>query len=118
MVELVDTLVLETNASSRESSILSLGTINPIFLYIFIWYLADKLKTIIMKTWIHPESRQVKITCSCGQEFNVDSTIAWDTKVEICAKCHPFYTGEQKILKTGAVDKFYARMKKAEQLKK
>jgi len=71
-----------------------------------------------MKTWIHPESRKVKITCSCGQEFDVDSTIAWDMKIEICAKCHPFYTGEQKILKTGAVDKFYARMKKAESLKK
>ncbi len=71
-----------------------------------------------MKTWIHPESRKVKITCSCGQEFDVDSTIAWDEKIEICSNCHPFYTGEQRILKTGAVDKFYARMKKTEKLTK
>jgi large subunit ribosomal protein L31 len=71
-----------------------------------------------MKTWIHPENKLVTITCSCGQSFEVKSTISWDTKVEICSACHPFYTGEQKILKTGAVDKFYARMKKTEQLKK
>lgn len=71
-----------------------------------------------MKTWIHPNSKLVKITCSCWQEFNVNSTIAWDTKIEICSKCHPYYTGEQKILKTGAVDKFYARMKKSEKLSK
>jgi len=41
-----------------------------------------------------------------------------EVRVEICSKCHPFYTGEQRILKTGAVDKFYARMKKTEELKK
>ncbi len=70
-----------------------------------------------MKKWIHPESKSVKVTCSCGAEFDVKSTISWDTRIEICSKCHPFYTGEQKILKTGAVDKFYARMKKAQELK-
>ena len=71
-----------------------------------------------MKTGIHPTTNAVTITCSCGEEFKVDSTIAGDTKVEICSKCHPYYTGEQRILKTGAVDKFYARMEKAKALKK
>ena len=71
-----------------------------------------------MKKWIHPESRKVTVTCSCWEKFEVVSTIQGDTRVEICSACHPFYTGEQKILKTGAVDKFYARMKKAEELKK
>jgi len=71
-----------------------------------------------MKTSIHPDVNSVKIICSCGAEFPVHSTINWDTRVEICSKCHPFYTGEQKILKTGAVDKFYARQKKMEELKK
>jgi len=71
-----------------------------------------------MKTGIHPKSIKVKVTCSCGKEFDVDSTIKWDTRIEICSCCHPFYTGEQRILKTGAVDKFYARMKKTETLKK
>jgi len=72
-----------------------------------------------MKTWIHPKVKDIKIVCSCGQEFNVSSTWKDDVKrVEICSKCHPFYTGEQRILKTGAVDKFYARMKKTEWLTK
>lgn len=71
-----------------------------------------------MKTWIHPESKLIKVTCSCGRIFDVLSTMDWDRKVEICSMCHPFYTGEQKILKTGAVDKFYARMKKTEKLTK
>ena len=71
-----------------------------------------------MKTGIHPENKKITITCSCGEEFKVDAVLAGDTKVEICSKCHPFYTGEQRILKTGAVDKFYARMEKAKALKK
>ncbi len=71
-----------------------------------------------MKTDIHPKSNNVTITCSCGVEFKVASVIKWDTRVEICSACHPFYTGEQRILKTGAVDKFYARMEKAKALKK
>ena len=71
-----------------------------------------------MKTGIHPETKDITITCSCGEEFKVNAALAADTKVEICSKCHPFYTGEQRILKTGAVDKFYARMEKAKKLKK
>jgi large subunit ribosomal protein L31 len=71
-----------------------------------------------MQTGIHPESHSIKVSCSCGNELEVLSTVADDTKVEICSKCHPFYTGEQKILKTGAVDKFYARQKKMEELAK
>lgn len=71
-----------------------------------------------MKTGIHPTNTLITISCSCGEEMKVYSALSEDTKVEICSKCHPFYTGEQRILKTGAVDKFYARMKKAEELKK
>ncbi len=71
-----------------------------------------------MKEWIHPKSNKVSITCSCGKKFEVESVLKWDTRVEICSSCHPFYTGEQRILKTGAVDKFYARMEKAKKLKK
>lgn len=72
-----------------------------------------------MKSWIHPEIKNIKIICSCWTEFDVTSTGKDDIKrIEICSKCHPFYTWEQKILKTGAVDKFYARMKKTEWLGK
>jgi large subunit ribosomal protein L31 len=72
-----------------------------------------------MKTGIHPASKKVKYICSCGNVVEVNSTLKEDEiRVEICSNCHPFYTGEQRILKTGAVDKFYARMKKTETLKK
>ncbi len=71
-----------------------------------------------MKANIHPDVNKIKVTCSCGATYDVESTIKWDTRIEICSKCHPFYTGEQRILKTGAVDKFYARMKKTETLQK
>jgi len=71
-----------------------------------------------MKKDIHPKLHKIVVECSCGAKFEVESTVEKDTRIEICSKCHPFYTGEQKILKTGAVDKFYARMKKAEELKK
>jgi large subunit ribosomal protein L31 len=80
--------------------------------------LAEPKNKKIMKKDIHPQTNKITIECSCGTKFVVNSTLKWDTRVEICSSCHPFYTGEQKILKTGAVDKFYARMKKAEELKK
>lgn len=72
-----------------------------------------------MKKWIHPESQIIKYICSCGNTIEVNSTLKEkEYRVEICSKCHPYYTGEQKIVKTWAVDKFYARMKKTESLKK
>lgn len=80
--------------------------------------MANKLKKTLMKTGIHPKVNAITITCSCGKEFKVDSALTEDTRVEICSACHPYYTGEQRILKTGAVDKFYARQKKAEAMKK
>ncbi len=72
-----------------------------------------------MKTGIHPESKQVQVTCSCGNTFKTNSTVkSEEIRVEICSKCHPHYTGEKRILKTGAVDKFYARQKKMEEMTK
>ena len=72
-----------------------------------------------MKTGIHPTSHEVQVTCSCGNSFKADSTVKEDEiRVEICSNCHPHYTGEKRILKTGAVDKFYARQKKMEEMAK
>ena len=64
-----------------------------------------------MKADIHPEYREVKVTCSCGNEFAVRSTYESDKlAVEICSACHPFYTGQQKVLENvGQVDKFRKR---------
>ena len=61
----------------------------------------------------------VKFICSCGHVVEATSTLKnAEYRVEICSKCHPFYTGEQRILKTGAVDKFYARMQKSQNIAK
>lgn len=72
-----------------------------------------------MKKSIHPASKKIKYICSCWNIVEVKSTLKDDeVRVEICWKCHPFYTGEQRILKTWAVDKFYARMKKTANINK
>jgi large subunit ribosomal protein L31 len=63
-----------------------------------------------MKADTHPEYDQIKITCSCGNEFVTRSTLGRDLHVEVCSACHPFYTGKQKIVDSGGrVDKFRRR---------
>lgn len=60
-----------------------------------------------MKEGIHPEYRVIKVTCSCGNIFETRSTASKDLLLEVCAKCHPFYTGKQKVIDTaGRVDRF------------
>ncbi|QNO15138.1 50S ribosomal protein L31 [Alkalicella caledoniensis] len=59
-----------------------------------------------MKQAIHPEYQKTTITCACGEVIETRSTKG-DVKVEICSKCHPFYTGKQKFIDAGGrVDKF------------
>ena len=61
-----------------------------------------------MKPNIHPEYKEVKVTCSCGNAFTTRSTMERESlSLEVCSKCHPFYTGTQKIIDTaGRVDRF------------
>jgi large subunit ribosomal protein L31 len=60
-----------------------------------------------MKAEIHPAYTDIKVTCSCGNEFTTRSTLGEDLLIEVCSACHPFYTGKQKIVDTGGrVDKF------------
>ena len=59
-----------------------------------------------MKEGIHPEYQDAVIKCVCGNEMKTRSTKK-EIRVDICAKCHPFYTGKQKLVDTGGhVDKF------------
>lgn len=53
-----------------------------------------------MKRDIHPNYAEAKVTCSCGETFTTRSTKA-ELKVELCSKCHPFYTGKQKLVDSG-----------------
>ena len=62
-----------------------------------------------MKEKIHPKYYNAKVRCACGNEFEIGSTQE-EIKVEICSKCHPFFTGKQKLVDTaGRVEKFYRR---------
>lgn len=62
-----------------------------------------------MKQDIHPEYNKMKIKCVCGNEIETGS-IEENITVEICNKCHPFYTGNQKIMDTeGRVERFKKR---------
>jgi large subunit ribosomal protein L31 len=63
-----------------------------------------------MKAETHPTYfPEAKVTCVCGRSFTVGSTME-KLEVEICSECHPFYTGNEKILDTaGRVEKFKAR---------
>jgi large subunit ribosomal protein L31 len=65
-----------------------------------------------MKAKIHPEYyNDATVTCSCGNTFTTGSTKKM-LKVELCSKCHPFFTGEQKIVDTaGRVERFKRRYK-------
>jgi large subunit ribosomal protein L31 len=63
-----------------------------------------------MKTDIHPNYSDVKITCACGNVIDTKSTLGRDLTVEICSACHPFYTGQQKVMDTaGRLGKFQER---------
>ena len=60
-----------------------------------------------MKADTHPNNTEISVTCSCGNQFKTRSTTGKDMNIEVCAKCHPFYTGKQKIVDTaGRVEKF------------
>ena len=56
---------------------------------------------IYMKKEIHPTYNKITATCSCGNVMELNSTLKNDINVEICSNCHPFYTGQQKIVDTG-----------------
>ncbi|MBU6389111.1 50S ribosomal protein L31 [Patescibacteria group bacterium] len=68
-----------------------------------------------MKTGIHPAYHQITVSCACGHSFTVGSTHAEDMRVEVCANCHPLYTGKANLVDTaGRLDKFNARQQKAQ----
>ena len=59
-----------------------------------------------MKSGIHPEYKEVPVVCACGETFTTRST-RQKIHLDICSKCHPFYTGKQKIVDAeGRVEKF------------
>jgi large subunit ribosomal protein L31 len=67
-----------------------------------------------MKTKIHPEYVESRVHCACGNEWHTRSTKP-DLHVEICSNCHPFFTGQQRIVDTaGRVERFAKRLEKSQ----
>ena len=62
-----------------------------------------------MKSDVHPEYVTCKVSCGCGNSFETRATVP-EINVEICAACHPFYTGQQRFVDTaGRIEKFNRR---------
>ena len=67
-----------------------------------------------MKDSIHPEYFETTIRCACGSEVQTRTTLK-DLHVEVCSKCHPFFTGKQKLMDTaGRIEKFKRKYAKAQ----
>ncbi len=66
-----------------------------------------------MKAKIHPKYYpDARVICACGNTFTVGATVQ-ELKIDICSQCHPFYTGEQRIVDTaGQVDRFMKRLER------
>jgi large subunit ribosomal protein L31 len=75
-------------------------------IYAIILFREVRRRLIIMKTDLHPKYHRATVSCACGETFEAGST-SESIKVEICSKCHPFFTGKQKFVDTGGrVERF------------
>lgn len=65
-----------------------------------------------MKKGIHPKHKKINAICSCGNLINIKSTIGHDINLDVCNKCHPFYTGKQRdLIDSGRISLFKKRFK-------
>ena len=68
-----------------------------------------------MRDGIHPKYETTTITCACGSKFETRSTRP-NLRIDVCSRCHPFYTGEQRLMDTGGqVERFRRRAQRAAQ---
>lgn len=75
-------------------------------------------KDVPVKTDIHPEYMDCEVVCGCGEKFVTRATVP-EMRVEVCSKCHPFYTGKQRFVDSaGRVEKFNKRWGKSIEQKK
>ncbi|HEX4940697.1 MAG TPA: 50S ribosomal protein L31 [Candidatus Kapabacteria bacterium] len=72
-----------------------------------------------MKADIHPQYGEMTATCTCGNVIATRSTLSKDIHIDVCSACHPFYTGQQKVVDTGGrIDKFKKRFGAVASIKK
>ncbi len=68
-----------------------------------------------MQADIHPKYEETVFQCACGEKITAFSTMGGNRHLDICSKCHPFYTGKAKLVDTaGRIEKFKRRYAKAE----
>ena len=74
--------------------------------------MVGKVETRKMREKIHPQwYPEARVICACGNTWTVGSTVA-EIRTDVCSQCHPFYTGEQRIVDTeGQVDRFMKRLR-------
>ncbi len=66
-----------------------------------------------MKEGIHPKYEEITVGCACGETFKTRSTKTDNIRLEICSKCHPFFTGKQKLVDSaGRVERFQRKYRK------
>jgi large subunit ribosomal protein L31 len=77
-----------------------------------------KIKETNMKVGVHPEwYAEATVTCSCGNTWTTGATVP-EIRTDICSACHPFYTGEQRIVDTeGQVDRFMKRLQQRDEIR-
>ncbi len=69
-----------------------------------------------MKKDLHPKYKTCAVVCACGNKFETRSTVE-SMHLDICSKCHPFYTGKQKLVDTaGRVEKYLTKFKKTKEM--
>jgi len=75
---------------------------------VWIWKI---LKEASMKKGIHPDYHEATVICACGNTFRTGTTKKGDEiRIDICSKCHPYFTGKQKLVDSGGrVEKFKKR---------
>jgi large subunit ribosomal protein L31 len=79
----------------------------------------EKRFIIMPKEAIHPKYDTIHVKCACGNAFETRSTHKGDIVVEICAACHPFFTGKQKLVDTaGRIERFRRKFAKSDEGKK
>ena len=65
-----------------------------------------------MREGIHPKYEEITVSCACGESFKTRSTKTGGIRLEICSKCHPFFTGKQKLVDSaGRVERFQRKYK-------
>jgi large subunit ribosomal protein L31 len=75
-----------------------------------LWWRHNITESPTMKTDIHPKYEEISAKCSCGNVVATRSTLCRDINLDVCAACHPFYTGRQKVAETGGrIDRFKQR---------